>query len=150
MKLVLYRFNMHKTKAFGLYACALCDHMFGCFYLVSYYLNFEPRSNLWVCICYVINIWTRIFKTGILLPRLFCQNKYATKYITPCTHYIIYGRKLYNMIHVWVIYQFFFEPILLTICLIAMHCNGDILINQLKFQFSSNKIPICLITSIYN
>ena len=49
------------------------------------------------------------FKTGVLLQRLFCQNKYATKYITPCTYYIIYGRKLYNMIHVWVIYQFFFE-----------------------------------------
>ena len=26
---------MHKTKAFGLYACTLCDHMFGSFYLVS-------------------------------------------------------------------------------------------------------------------
>ena len=25
---------MHKTKAFGLYACTLCDHMFGNFYLV--------------------------------------------------------------------------------------------------------------------
>ena len=25
--LVLYRFNMHKTKAFGLYACTLRDHM---------------------------------------------------------------------------------------------------------------------------
>ena len=28
---------MHKTKAFGLYACTLCDHMFGSFYLVSIY-----------------------------------------------------------------------------------------------------------------
>ena len=33
--LVLYRFNMHNTKAFDLYACTLCDHMCGRFYLVS-------------------------------------------------------------------------------------------------------------------
>ena len=32
-----------------------------------YYLKFEPRSNSWVCICYIIHIWTSIFKTGILL-----------------------------------------------------------------------------------
>ena len=32
--LVSYRFNMHKTKALRLYACTLCDHMFGSFYLV--------------------------------------------------------------------------------------------------------------------
>ena len=70
--------------------------------------------------------------------------------VTPCTYYIIYGRKLYNMIHVWVIYQQKFESRLLTIGLISMHCNGDILRNQSKFQFSSNKIPICLITFIYN
>ena len=63
---------------------------------------------------------------------------------------IFYGRKLYNMIHVWAIYQFFFELRLLTKCPISMHCNGDILRNQSKFQFSSNKIPIFLITSIYN
>ena len=30
---------MHKTKAFGLYTCTLCDHMFGGFYLVSMHLN---------------------------------------------------------------------------------------------------------------
>ena len=29
-----------------------------------------------------------------------------------------------------------------------MHCNGDILRNQSTFQFSSNKIPICLITNL--
>ena len=42
---------------------------------------------------YTVSRWDlgfSIFKTGILLPRLFCQNKYATKYmITPCTYYII-------------------------------------------------------------
>ena len=30
---------MHKTKAFGLYTCTLCDYMFGSFYLVSMHLN---------------------------------------------------------------------------------------------------------------
>ena len=30
---------MHKTKAFDLYTCTLCDHMFGSFYLVSIHLN---------------------------------------------------------------------------------------------------------------
>ena len=29
-----------------------------------------------------------------------------------------------------------------------MHCNGDILRNQSTFKFSSNKIPICLITNL--
>ena len=29
-----------------------------------------------------------------------------------------------------------------------MHCNGDILRNQSTFQFSSNKISICLITNL--
>ena len=53
-------------------------------------------------------------------------------------------------INIWSKALLFFEPRLLTICLIAMYCNGDILRNQSKFQFSSNKIPLCLITSIYN
>ena len=37
------------------------------------------------------------------------------------------------VLHVWVIYQFFFAEKLLTICLISIHCNGDIRRNQSKF-----------------
>ena len=54
------------------------------------------------------------------------------------------------MIHVWVIYQFFFEPKLLTISLISMHCNGDIVRNQPRFyaliimeQIVPNSVYVC-------
>ena len=116
-----------------------------------YYLNFEPRSNSWVCICYIINIWTSIFKTGILLPRLLCQNKYATKYmITPCTYYIIYlwSKILQYDTRLGNLPIFLWTETILTIWIISMHCNGDILRNQSTFQFSSNKILICLITNL--
>ena len=58
-----------------------------------------------------------------MLLRLFCQIKYVTKFmVTPSTYYIIYGRKLYNIICIWVIYLFF-KPKLLNIGLISMHCK---------------------------
>ena len=49
---------------------------------------------------------------------------------------------LYILYNIWSKVLLFFEPRLLTICLIAMYCNGDILRNQseVSILFKQNSV----------
>ena len=49
---------------------------------------------------------------------------------------------LYILYNIWSKALLFFEPRLLTICLIAMYCNGDILRNQseVSILFKQNSV----------
>ena len=49
---------------------------------------------------------------------------------------------LYILYNIWSKDLLFFEPRLLTICLIAMYCNGDILRNQseVSILFKQNSV----------
>ena len=62
---------MDKTKAFGLYACTLCDHMFGSFYLVSIYIPilYSQQISVYKIHLILITLLTCMLSYRKILPR---------------------------------------------------------------------------------